>query len=60
MSELYALKNTPASAFGSVRYKLKDWSVDDTDYKRILEIFKKSTKNLRVKNVGNDRGIRCR
>ena len=27
MSELLALKNTPASAFGSVRYKLKDFNV---------------------------------
>lgn len=39
-SEILALKNTPASAFGSVRYKLKDYEIDDTDYKRILEVFK--------------------
>ncbi|MBQ6921466.1 MAG: 6-phosphofructokinase, partial [Clostridia bacterium] len=31
--ELLLLKNTPSSAMGSVRYKLKDASVDDTDYK---------------------------
>ena len=39
--ELLLLKNTPSSALGSVRYKLKDASVDDTDYKRLLEVFKK-------------------
>ena len=38
MAELELLKYTPSSALGSVRYKLKDASVDDTDYKRILEI----------------------
>ena len=41
MDELLLLKNTPSSSLGSVRYKLKDASVDDTDYKRILEVFKK-------------------
>ena len=39
--ELELLKYTPSSALGSVRYKLKDASVDDTDYKRIVEVFKK-------------------
>ncbi|MBQ6703803.1 MAG: 6-phosphofructokinase, partial [Clostridia bacterium] len=39
--ELELLLYTPSSALGSCRYKLKDSSVDDTDYKRILEIFKK-------------------
>lgn len=41
--ELELLKYTPSSALGSVRYKLKDVSVDDTDYKRILEVFKNTT-----------------
>ncbi len=31
--ELELLKYTPSSALGSVRYKLKDAAVDDTDYK---------------------------
>ena len=39
--ELARLPYTPSSALGSVRYKLKDTEVDATDYKRILEIFKK-------------------
>ena len=33
--ELEYLKHTPSSALGSVRYKLKDADVDDTDYKRL-------------------------
>lgn len=41
--EIELLKYTPSSALGSVRYKLKDASVDDTDYKRILEVFKNIT-----------------
>ena len=36
MKELELLKNTPSSALGSVRYKLKDFEIDDTDYKKIL------------------------
>ena len=39
--ELALLRYTPSSALGSCRYKLADPDVDDTDYKRILEIFKK-------------------
>ena len=40
-AELELMKYTPSSALGSCRYKLKDVEVDDTDYKRILEVFKK-------------------
>ena len=39
--ELELLLNTPSSELGSCRYKIADPDVDDTDYKRILEIFKK-------------------
>ena len=39
--ELEYMKHTPSSALGSCRYKLKNPDVDDTDYKRILEIFRK-------------------
>ena len=39
--ELHLLLHTPSSALGSCRYKLADPDKDDTDYKRILEIFKK-------------------
>ena len=39
--ELELLMNTPSSELGSCRYKMADPDVDDTDYKRILDIFKK-------------------
>lgn len=48
------LKTTPSSALGSVRYKLKDASVDDTDYRRILEVFKKYDIRYFFYNGGND------
>ena len=38
--ELRLLKYTPSSALGSCRYKIADPELDDTDYKRILEVFK--------------------
>ena len=59
LSELYALKNTPASAFGSVRYKLKDLEKDDTDYRRILEVFKKYDVKYFFYNGGNDSMDTC-
>jgi len=39
--ELKLLRYTPSSFLGTCRYKLKNPADDDTDYKRILEIFKK-------------------
>ena len=39
--ELELLLHTPSSELGSCRYKMKDPDEDDTDYKRILEIFQK-------------------
>ena len=40
-AELDLLQFTPSSALGSCRYKLADPDQDETDYKRILEIFEK-------------------
>ena len=57
--ELELLKYTPSSALGSVRYKLKDVSVDDTDYKRILEVFKKYDIRYFFSNGGNDSMDTC-
>ena len=58
-AELEALKHTPASAFGSVRYKLKNPAEDDTDYRRILEVFKKSAVRYFFYNGGNDSMDTC-
>ncbi|MBR2349783.1 MAG: 6-phosphofructokinase [Clostridia bacterium] len=57
--ELLLLKNTPSSSLGSVRYKLKDASVDETDYKRILEVFKKYNVRYFFYNGGNDSMDTC-
>ena len=57
--ELEKLKYTPSSALGSCRYKLKDSSADDTDYKRILEIFKKYDVRYFFYNGGNDSMDTC-
>ena len=57
--ELLLLKQTPSSALGSVRYKLKDANVDDTDYKRLLEVFKKYDVRYFFYNGGNDSMDTC-
>lgn len=57
--ELLLLKNTPSSQLGSVRYKLKDVAVDDSDYKRILEVFKKYDIRYFFYNGGNDSMDTC-
>ncbi len=59
IEELNLLKNTPSSAMGSVRYKLKDADVDDTDYKRLLEVFKKYDVRYFFYNGGNDSMDTC-
>ncbi|MDD2213828.1 MAG: 6-phosphofructokinase [Oscillospiraceae bacterium] len=57
--ELELMKTTPSSALGSVRYKLADASVDDTDYKRLLEVFKKYNIRYFFYNGGNDSMDTC-
>ena len=59
IAELELLKYTPSSALGSVRYKLKDSAVDDTDYKRIVEVFKKYNVRYFFYNGGNDSMDTC-
>ena len=59
VKELKLLKHTPSSELGSVRYKLKDVSVDDTDYKRLLEVFKKYNIRYFFYNGGNDSMDTC-
>ena len=57
--ELELLKYTPSSALGSCRYKLADPDKDDTDYKRILEIFQKYDVRYFFYNGGNDSMDTC-
>ena len=58
-AELDLLPYTPSSALGSCRYKMADPDVDDTDYKRILEIFKKYDVRYFCYNGGNDSMDTC-
>ena len=58
-AELDIMKYTPSSALGSCRYKLADPDKDDTDYKRILEIFKKHNVRYFFYNGGNDSMDTC-
>jgi len=57
--ELAYLLHTPSSELGSCRYKIADPEVDDTDYKRILEIFKKYNVRYFFYNGGNDSMDTC-
>lgn len=58
-AELDIMKYTPSSALGSCRYKLADPDQDDTDYKRILEIFQKYNVRYFFYNGGNDSMDTC-
>ena len=57
--ELELLMNTPSSELGSCRYKMADPDVDDTDYRRLLEIFKKYDVRYFFYNGGNDSMDTC-
>ncbi|MCK9470808.1 MAG: 6-phosphofructokinase [Bacilli bacterium] len=59
VKELELLKNTPSSALGSVRYKLKSVQEDETDYIRLLEVFKKYNIRYFFYNGGNDSMDTC-
>jgi 6-phosphofructokinase 1 len=57
--ELELLKTTPSSLLGSVRYKLKSAEEDETDYKRLLEVFRKYNIRYFFYNGGNDSMDTC-
>ena len=57
--ELRLLKYTPSSVLGSCRYKIKNPEEDLTDYRRILEIFKKYDVRYFFYNGGNDSMDTC-
>ena len=58
-AELDKLMYTPSSALGSCRYKMKDPDEDETDYRRILDIFKKYDVRYFCYNGGNDSMDTC-
>lgn len=58
-AELERLKTTPSSALGSCRYKLAKAEKDDTDYQRLLEVFRKYNIRYFFYNGGNDSMDTC-
>ncbi|MDD2189783.1 MAG: 6-phosphofructokinase [Eubacteriales bacterium] len=57
--ELSLMMNTPSSVLGTCRYKLRDFLVDDTEYRRILDIFEKYNIRYFFYNGGNDSMDTC-
>ncbi|HEY7754420.1 MAG TPA: 6-phosphofructokinase [Steroidobacteraceae bacterium] len=51
---LKALRHTPAGAFGSARYKLKDLERDRAKYERLIEVFRAHDIGYFFYNGGND------
>jgi ATP-dependent phosphofructokinase / diphosphate-dependent phosphofructokinase len=58
-ASIAALKSTPAGAFGSCRYKLKDFSRDKTQYERLIEVFRAHDIGYFFYNGGNDSADTC-
>ena len=58
-AEIELLKTTPSSALGSCRYKLARAEDNDTDYKRLLEVFRKYNIRYFFYNGGNDSMDTC-
>ena len=57
--EIELLKTTPSSALGSVRYKLKDPEEDESEYIKILDLFKRYNVRYFIYNGGNDSMDTC-
>jgi 6-phosphofructokinase 1 len=51
---LAALRHTPAGAFGSCRYKLKDLETNKAEYERLIEVFKAHNIGYFFYNGGGD------
>lgn len=51
---LHLLKHSPGGAFGSCRYKLKDFNEDPSEYQRLLSVFEKHNIGYFFYNGGND------
>lgn len=59
VEELELLKTTPSSSIGSVRHKLKPLEKDNSEYKKLLEVFKKYNIRYFFYNGGNDSMDTC-
>jgi len=59
IDQLELLPMTPGSAFGSIRHKMAEYRVDDTEYAKLLEVFKKYNVRYFLYNGGNDSMDTC-
>ncbi len=57
--DIAALKNTPAGAFGSCRYKLKSLEENRAEYERLIEVFKAHDIGYFFYNGGGDSADTC-
>ncbi|MDR0570653.1 MAG: 6-phosphofructokinase [Clostridiales Family XIII bacterium] len=57
--EIARMRHTPAAILGSCRYKLADAMTDDTDYQRLLDVFRKYDVRYFFYNGGNDSMDTC-
>jgi 6-phosphofructokinase 1 len=53
------LRNTPAGAFGSCRYKLKGFDKNQAEYERLIEVFKAHDIHYFFYNGGGDSADTC-
>ena len=54
MSSIKNMMEIPGGAFGSCRYKLKDYDEDASEYERLIEVFKAHNIGYFFYNGGND------
>lgn len=54
-----ALRHTPSCAFGSCRYKLKNLQDDDSEYRRLIDVFSAHDIGYFFYNGGNDSQDTC-
>lgn len=59
IEQIELLKYTPGSAFGSVRHKMSDYNQDESEYRQLLDIFKKHNVRYFLYNGGNDSMDTC-
>ena len=52
--DIEELAHTPSAALGSCRLKLKDYKEDDSQYKKIIEVFRKKEIGIFIYIGGND------
>ena len=58
-ADISALKNTPAGAFGSCRFKLKSLEENRREYERLIEVFKAHDIGYFFYNGGGDSADTC-